>query len=238
MEGSADAPTPQLTSELTRLLDGALRVEDFVATVVHEAMQPLTAIQVLAGAIRQGGDSMPPAERDKLLADIESQARFLQDLTDWMLRPFTRDRVAFDELVAGTVERCRPLAPGHTLVARLECGDTIISCEAVRVEASIRNLVKNSAANSPAGSEIEISTRTTGDHLIVSVKDHGCGIPVARWEDVFRRFNRVESGPSEGSGLGLFVVHSCAIQHGGYARVADSSAAGTTVELALGAGVT
>lgn len=233
MEGQAEAPTPQLTGELTDLLSGALRVEDFVATVVHEAAQPLSAIEMLARALRTSGELIPPEERDKLLLDIENQARFLRELANWMLRPFARETGEFDEFVARAAERCGPLAPEHKVVVTPGAADTVVTCEPVRLEASIRNLVKNSAANAPSGSEIAIATSAGEKHAIVRVSDSGGGIPESEWERIFRPYAKLEGESDASSGLGLFIAHSFALQHGGYARVAESSPGGTTIELAL-----
>lgn len=233
MEPPTEAPTPQLTGELTNLLDGTLRVEDFVATVVHEAAQPLIAIEMLARGLRSGGEAIPPEEREQLLQDIENQARFLRNLANWMLRPFARETGGFDDFVMQAAERCRPLAPEHRIVTTPGAMDTLVTCEPVRLEASIRNLVRNSAANAPAGSEISIDTSARSKHAVVSVSDSGSGIPEAEWERIFHPYTKLEGERTAASGLGLFIAHSFAVQHGGFARVAKSGPDGTTIELAL-----
>lgn len=233
MHRPAESSTPQLTGELTNLLDGSLRVEDFVATVVHEAAQPLTAIEMLARALRTAGESIPLEEREQLLQDIENQARFLRDLANWMLRPFARETGKFDDFVMRAAERCGPLAPEHQIVATPNANGVVVTCEPVRLEASIRNLVKNSAANAPAGSEIVIGTSAGPRHVIVSVSDVGSGIPKSEWKRVFRPYTKLEGERSVASGLGLFIAHSFALQHGGFARVAESGPGGTTIELTL-----
>ncbi|MBI5311091.1 MAG: HAMP domain-containing histidine kinase [Actinobacteria bacterium] len=233
MDSAIEAPAPQLTGELVRLLDGSLRIEDFVATMVHEAAQPLTAIQVLVTALRERGDDLDSDERDRLLADIDSQATFLRDLAGWMLEPFARQTVIFDELIGEIVERCRGCAPESTLVTELNAPGVVVDCETVRVEASIRNLVKNATTHSPATSPVLITTRFDGELAIIGVTDAGPGIPEQEWEQIFKPYTRVNDDGTPGSGLGLFVVNSCAVNHDGYARVATSGPAGTTIELAL-----
>jgi signal transduction histidine kinase len=225
--------TPQLATELVDLLDGSLRIEDFVATVVHEAAQPLAAIQVLSSALRTAGDSLSCDQRTEMLIEIESQATFLRDLSNWMLTPFARETIAFDELVERAATRARPLAPDHEVVAELNAPGTHLTCETIRVEASIRNLVKNSAANSPAGSPIRIRTFEQDGLAYVTVCDGGVGIPEAEWERIFHPYAKLQGERTPASGLGLFIVRSCAVQHNGHARVATSGPGGTTMELAL-----
>lgn len=238
MEGAIDTQAtqaaPQLTGELVRLLDGSLRVEDFVATMVHEAAQPLTAIQVLVTALREQGEQLDAAERDKLLADIEGQAIFLRNLAGWMLDPFARQNVDFDELLNDVVERCRSCAPDRELVVELGAGATRVDCETIRVEASIRNLIKNGVTHSVGDEPIVITTDAADGLAIVRVTNVGAQIPEEHWQRIFQPYARVcDKADAPGSGLGLFVVNSCAKQHDGHALVAASDERGTTIELAL-----
>jgi signal transduction histidine kinase len=224
---------PQLATELVDLLDGTLTIQDFVATVVHEAAQPLAAIQVLATALRTAGDSMPADQRTEMLIEIESQAMFLRDLSSWMLTPFGRETVLFDDLVSDAAMHSRPLAPDHSITTAPGADALFVTCETVRVEASIRNLIKNSAANSEPGSEIVVSTLAQDGLAIVRVSDAGVGIPEAEWERIFHPYARLQGERTPASGLGLFIVRSCASTHGGHAKVLTSSSQGTTMELAL-----
>lgn len=234
MDSATDAPAPQLTGELVRLLDGSLRVEDFIATMVHEAAQPLTAIQVLVAALRERGDSIPADERDRLLSDIDGQAAFLRDLAGWMLDPFARRTVDFDQLTTEIVERCRSCAPESELITHFDASGVKVDCETVRVEASLRNLIKNAVTHAPTGAPVEIATDARDGLAIVAVKSGDAGIPPEHWERIFQPYARVAENPeTPGAGLGLFVVASCAKQHDGYARVAESGPLGTTIELAL-----
>jgi signal transduction histidine kinase len=232
VDSGTDAPAPQLDGDLARLLDGSLHLADFAATVVHEAAQPLTAIQMLVGALREAGDSIGAAERDRLLAGIEGQTQFLRDLAAWLLKPSARATVGVDELVASSAERCRAIAPKHEIVVLANVGKLKMECETARVEATIRNLVGNAARHSPPGGQITIRTERAGEHAVISVSDGGAGIPDTAWESVFEPYVRLDDDTS-GYGLGLHLVRSCAIRHGGNARVATSGPSGTTMEFSL-----
>ncbi|MBI4896791.1 MAG: HAMP domain-containing histidine kinase [Actinobacteria bacterium] len=232
MDGTSDAYEPRLAGELGSLLDGSLDIEDFIAAIVHESNQPLVAIQMLVGALRDAGDSMPAEERARLLDGIGDQARFLCDLSNWMLQPFAREVVVFDELVEREVDRCRLIATDHVLVVSPATDGLIVNCERPRVEASLRNLICNAVRNSPAGSTITITTSRHGDSAVVNVRDEGSGIPEAEWERIFEPNVRLDP-ESEGAGLGLAIVRSCADRHGGTVHVDASTPAGTTMEFAI-----
>lgn len=236
MDEAVNVPEPRLAGELASLLDGSLNIEDFIAAIVHEAAQPLTAIQMLATALRESGESMDPIERDGLLADIEGQARFLHDMSDWMLQPFARELVVFDEMVEQAAKRCQVMASAHEIVSITDAAGLLVNCERVRVEASIRNLVCNAVRHSPNGSRITVGSSRCGENAVVSVSDEGEGIPAAEWDRIFDPYVRLSDG-GDGVGLGLYIVRSCAQRHDGLARVGVSGPEGTTMEFAIRAEV-
>ncbi len=68
-----------------------------------------------------------------------------------------------------------------------------------------------------------------GDVATVFFDDDGRGIPVADRERVFERFTRLDEGRTRsagGAGLGLALVRSVALAHGGVARVVDAPVLG------------
>jgi signal transduction histidine kinase len=168
-----------------------------------------------------------------MLEDIESQARYLQDLASWMLEPFPRDRALVDDIVTASVDRSRAIAPSHELECDLSAGNATVDCEVVRVEGSIRNLIKNAVEYSPPEDPIVVSSRAEDGFAVINVRDHGPGIPEEHWKRIFQPYTQIDGPDRSGKGLGLFLVQSCAVQHGGHARVATSGPGGTDMELTL-----
>jgi signal transduction histidine kinase len=73
--------------------------------------------------------------------------------------------------------------------------------------------------------------------VVLSVQDHGVGIPADDLKSIFKRFYRVSHrslAHVKGTGLGLFIVKSIAKKHGGkvFAQSAGEGL-GTTVVLEL-----
>lgn len=231
MNERINAPAPEISGELRKLLDGSLPVEDFIASIVHEAIQPLAAIRVLSAALRTN-PAIGDDQRVGMLEDIENQAQFLQDLARWMLQPFARSAVKVDELVSDVCLRARPLAPEHTIESDLTGGDAEVECEVVRIEASIRNLIRNAAEHAPPLSTITVRAEIDGEFAVITVSDKGSGIPEPEWTRIFERYAQIGDG-ADSPGLGLFIVRSSAINHGGDARVASSGPGGTEIEMTL-----
>jgi hypothetical protein len=71
--------------------------------------------------------------------------------------------------------------------------------------------------------EILIESRREGDRVLLSVTDHGPGIPEAVRKHAVERFVRLEASRTlPGSGLGLSLASAVATLHGGELRLSDS----------------
>ena len=81
--------------------------------------------------------------------------------------------------------------------------------------------------------EILIEARREGDTVLLSVTDHGPGIPESDRKHAVERFVRLEASRTlPGSGLGLSLASAVATLHGGELRLADSHP-GLTATLAI-----
>ncbi len=81
--------------------------------------------------------------------------------------------------------------------------------------------------------EILIEARRDGDQVLLSVTDHGPGIPEADRKHAVERFVRLEASRTQpGSGLGLSLASAVATLHGGELRLGDAHP-GLTATLAI-----
>ena len=108
------------------------------------------------------------------------------------------------------------------------------------------NLVINARQTTPAGGTIELlaenmpvsTTNGTvkelmlkaGDYVMISVTDHGSGIPEKNMGKIFDPFFTTKVGAV---GLGLATSFSIIRRHGGHIRVDSKAGAGSTVYVYL-----
>lgn len=94
---------------------------------------------------------------------------------------------------------------------------------------AISNIIDN--AIKYGGGDVLVETRTDGRGAMLMVADRGPGIPPEEFEQVFKRFYRLDrSRGSPGNGLGLSLVAAVARQHGAVIELADN-APGLRVEV-------
>ena len=82
-----------------------------------------------------------------------------------------------------------------------------------KVERSLLNMLSNAMKYAPQGGQIQVQLRVHGKRLYLSVIGNGEKIP----GDVFTRFCRqpMLEDPSNGLGLGMVLIRSTALAHGG-----------------------
>ncbi|WEK06571.1 MAG: HAMP domain-containing sensor histidine kinase [Candidatus Devosia phytovorans] len=191
----------------SRLMDRTEYMRSFAAHVSHELKSPLTAIRGSAELMRDEGDSMTPAERQKFLDNI------VRD-TDRLTRLVARLR----ELAQAEM----PMGAGTTTLAdalpelRAQWGqlDIVASGEDVVLplpKETLGIVLAHLADNSSQHGATRITLDATGDTLTIS--DNGSGISEGNREKIFQPFftTRRDSG---GTGMGLDIVRALLRAHG------------------------
>jgi two-component system phosphate regulon sensor histidine kinase PhoR len=92
------------------------------------------------------------------------------------------------------------------------------------------NLLDNAVKYSKEAPKIIITTRKEEDFIMVSIKDHGIGIPKEYVGQIFERFYRVPTGnihDVKGFGLGLSYVKKIIDAHRGRIKVESDLNKGT-----------
>ena len=96
------------------------------------------------------------------------------------------------------------------------------------------NLMLNAVKFSPAQTLVKIKLVVIADLAVLSVTNCGAGIARDEQTKLFKRFSRTDTGKqAEGSGLGLYFVHTVAQKHYGSVDVDSDSGLPTTFNLRL-----
>ncbi|MFO0614641.1 MAG: ATP-binding protein [Polyangiaceae bacterium] len=108
--------------------------------------------------------------------------------------------------------------------------------EPTKLTQLVSNLLLNAAQAIAEGASernvVEVSTTTRGDHVVLSVRDTGCGVSPELHDRIFEPFFTTKS-VGGGTGLGLALSAEIARYHSGELRLRHSDARGSTFELCL-----
>jgi len=185
-------------------------------SVSHDLRSPLTAINTASEML---GEPIPDAERDELLASIRLQARRLDRLVGNLLDLSRLEaHAASPRIELWTVDSL----VGQALVVHG------IEVDAAQVERVLVNLLENALGHSSPTDPVEIRAEQRGSSVVISVGDHGPGVPPGDREAIFEPFWR---GGGRGTGLGLAIARGFAELNGG--RLTVESGNGTTFALSL-----
>jgi signal transduction histidine kinase len=151
------------------------------------------------------------------------------------------------EVAYGIHELYEPLAEDGGMSLRVKPAPVLIRGNRELISQALANLVENAIKYGkpvppaqPAGAvvsmdakQVLIEARRDGDWVLLSVTDHGPGIPEADRKHAVERFVRLEASRTlPGSGLGLSLAAAVATLHGGELRLGDASP-GLTATLAI-----
>jgi signal transduction histidine kinase len=110
----------------------------------------------------------------------------------------------------------------------------VIDADPHRLTQAMLNLARNAVEHTPPGAEIGLGSAWSEDGVRMWVRDTGVGIDAAERERIFDRFSRGRAGRrSEGAGLGLAIVRSIALAHGGRVDLDSEPGRGATFTLIL-----
>jgi two-component system phosphate regulon sensor histidine kinase PhoR len=121
-----------------------------------------------------------------------------------------------------------------TVTLRVPDDPVMVRLDPEATEQAIENLLSNAMKYSPEHREIAVDVAGRDGYGIVSVHDHGIGIPPRFQRKIFQKFYRVQtdagSGP-QGTGLGLAIVDHVMRAHAGFVRVDSEPGRGSTFSL-------
>lgn len=212
----------------------------FVSDASHELRTPLVSVRGYAELYRMGAIKKPD-QIAEAMGRIESEAIRMQGLVEQLLTLTRLDELVKLDLAEADLSLLAANVAADAGVTNPAVRFEVIGEAKAKVDADkfrqvLVNLVANASRFAPTDSEVTIELAETTDDVIVRVVDHGDGIPDELKEKVFERFYRVDNSrnrDSGGSGLGLSIVRSIIVAHGGTIRVVDTPDGGATFEIAL-----
>ncbi len=215
-------------SQLYReLKDADRRKDEFLATLAHELRNPLAPIRNSLQILKMPRLDAETIERSREMMERQVQhlVRLVDDLLDVsrVMRgkiELRKEPIELASIVARAVEMVQPLldAQSHQLTVTLPPESLQLDADPIRLAQVVGNLLTNAAKYTEAGGHIRLSTKRTGDEVVLRVVDSGIGIDPAMLPKIFDLFVQVDHAATRsqgGLGIGLTLVRNLVEMHNG-----------------------
>jgi len=218
------------------------------SSVAHELGTPLNVVAGRARLIVE--DDREAAAHAEIIIDQSTRmTKIIRQLLDYARRqPPQKEPQDLGRIAAAVLTLLDALASKNGVQLRLfsDLPDVPVVADATQIQQALTNLVVNAIQASARGGVVDVSVQTArvtppahaaqppleDDYYVVSVQDHGHGMPADVLARVFEPFFTTKP-IGESTGLGLSVADAIVEEHGGWMSAASEPGRGSRFSLYL-----
>jgi PAS domain S-box-containing protein len=231
----------QLEADLARI-NRVNMMGELAAAIAHEVKQPIAASVTSANALLRWLAHDPPdlerarATADRIAQDGNRAAEIINSLRSFYKTGSRPERtiININDVIREMTVLLANDAARHSVAIRVELAPGIpnIRADRVQIQQVLMNLMLNAIeAMHDAGGDLTISSEVNPkDHLIISVRDAGIGLPKAGADQIFDPFYTTKP---QGTGMGLTITRSIVQSYGGRVWAVANRDAGATIHFTL-----
>jgi two-component system C4-dicarboxylate transport sensor histidine kinase DctB len=211
------------------------------AALSHEFNQPLAAARTYAdsaavlidrGRLEEARDNI-----SRISGLIDRMASISRHLRNFARKPNERlERVCLDDAIRDTLDIVvwRLTAADATLEVDLGPEPPAVMAGSVRLQQVLVNVISNAAdaVEGLSDRRIQVLARREKGTVVITIRDHGAGVPPAIAERIFDPFFTTK-GVGKGLGLGLSISYNIIKDFGGSFSVANHAEGGAVFTIAL-----
>ena len=213
-----------MAADLQRMLEAQ---RGLLLAISHELRSPLTRARLNAELVAEG------PERDALLRDLAAMRDLIADLLE--SERLAGPRAVLQREPVDLNALATEAAAGLPVRLELAPGLPQQPLDRSRLRLLLRNLLDNALRHGAGAEPPVLRTALEGGVLVLSVRDHGPGVPeaaLAQLASAFYRPDAARTRDAGGVGLGLYLCRLVAQAHGGRLVLANAQP-GLRVELRL-----
>jgi signal transduction histidine kinase/DNA-binding response OmpR family regulator len=209
-----------------REAESANRAKDeFMAILGHELRNPLAPILTAVTLMRLREDTAFQKERSVIERQALHLVRLVDDLLD-VSRITTgkvelkKERVEVAAVIAKALEMASPMLEQrkHRLTVSVPSSGLVVDGDQARLAQVFSNLLTNAAKYTESRGVVSVTAAREDIGIVISVRDTGIGISAEMLPRVFELFEQDRQALDRahgGLGLGLSIVKSLVLMHGG-----------------------
>jgi PAS domain S-box-containing protein len=218
---------------------------DLLATVSHELRTPLATIKGYSTMILDYFTRLTSDETKEYLRSIDGSTDRLSKLVDNLLDTSRLDAglLHLEKRPVSITKLIQEVA-AEAIIRDNQRHSFTMSCRRLlkanidvkRIRQVLDNLIDNATKYSPPDTEIRLAAEQSGNEMLISVTDHGPGIPAEELTNIFDRMYRIEQrvySGADGMGLGLYICQRLVKAHGGRIWAESVMGKGSTIKFTL-----
>ncbi len=240
------------TREIRRLVDTINKLAETLqkqeerstqasSDIAHELRTPLATIQGNLEAVMDGVMELNPERVKVLYEEILRISRLVDTLSE--LARYERKETALhktlfaaDTLIRETFAAVQGNFDKEGKTLLFEGSPQTLSADRDKIHQVMVNLLSNALKYTQPGDTVTVSLNGNADTVVIRVCDTGAGIADEDLPYIFERFYRADksrSRKSGGAGIGLTIVKSIIMAHGGSISVSSKLGTGTEFTITL-----
>lgn len=223
--------------------------ERFVADASHQLLTPLTILrgemELLQRNYSMNGGGDVQGFLKSALQEVDHLTKIVQDMLllariDAGTAGLNLSELSLDEILIDSISRVSKMAAAKNIHIRFNIDSETPGAFKVRGDEDLLNnlfvnIIENAVKYSKADQMVEVRLQRKQHSSLVSVEDHGPGIPADQLDHIFDRFSRVPklSAKVKGYGLGLAIAQKIAKLHNSLIRVENLKPTGCLFSLEI-----
>ena len=218
---------------------------NLLRAVSHDLRTPLTSIYGACSAIIENYDDIPRQKQLKLLADVQSDAQWLNRMVENLLSVtrvdadkvrLSKHSVVLEELIDALLVKFHKHYPETNVQVSIPESFVSIPMEPVLIEQVMMNLLENAVFHAHGMRNLCLRVELQGKYAVFFVEDDGCGISDERMSHLFTGLldseAPIDSGRSN-MGIGLSVCRTIIKAHGSELKAGNRPSGGAVFSFAL-----
>ncbi len=224
--------------------------KNLLNSVSHELRSPLARINFALALLKERFPRNFSADSDDLFHRLDRDVTRIDQLIGQLLTlsrleaglsSAQREEVNFTQLVEETAADAdfEARALGKSVTFRTDGAIILRNADSHALRSACENVIRNAVRFTPAGTDVEvvleIDKTTSEPRALLSVRDHGPGVPEESLQAIFQPFFRINEDAEApgGNGLGLAIAAEAIRLHGGKIWAENLVPTGLEIKLQL-----
>lgn len=214
---------------------------EFLGLVSHKLKTPTTAISLFIQNLAEGIEKPDDANFQQIVGMVQGEIIYLEKLIQDLLyfsevtlqqQELPPEATGLDDIAQQVLQELSPLAASRSLqiIDRIDPVPPL-SLQPQRVYFAVRALLDNAIKFTPAQGKIHVDCILQNNHIRLTIRDTGVGIPAHELSKIFNKFYQIDpesTGHVRGFGLGLYYARDFVRAMGGQLLIDSKPGGGTT----------